>query len=128
LVFTKHSLRRIILVWFVIISKKVLYNLHIITFIRTSFANISFILSTFIRTYLRKFCEYAPRMGISRTSCNHLMLIIMTRGPQWPMEQHTFKNINNCLNTNIYSYLETSGGHSSNPYLNVVHFFNTRVN
>ncbi len=25
--------------------------------------------------------------------------------------------------TNIYSYLETSGGQSSNPYLNVVHFF-----
>ena len=43
------------------------------------------------------------------------------------MEQHTFKNVNNCLNTNIYSYLETSGGQSSNPYLNVVHFLNTRV-
>jgi len=28
----------------------------------------------------------------------------------------------------IYSYLETSGGESSNLYLNVVHFFNTRVN
>jgi hypothetical protein len=41
-------------------------------------------------------------------------------------EQHTLKNVNNCLNTNIYSY--TSGGQSSNPYLNVVHFFNTRVN
>ncbi len=39
-----------------------------------------------------------------------------------------FKNVSNCLNTNIYSYLETSGGQSSNPYLNVVHFFNTRVN
>jgi hypothetical protein len=25
------------------------------------------------------------------------------------------KNVNNCLNTNIYSYLETSGGQSSNP-------------
>ncbi len=37
------------------------------------------------------------------------------------------KNINNCLNTNIYSYLEISGGQSSNPYLNVVHFYNTRV-
>ncbi len=32
-----------------------------------------------------------------------------------------------CLNNNIYSYLETSGGQSSNPYLNAVHFFNTRV-
>jgi hypothetical protein len=43
------------------------------------------------------------------------------------MEQRTFKNVNNCLNTNIYSYLETSGGQSSTPYLNAVHFFNTRV-
>jgi len=37
------------------------------------------------------------------------------------MEQHAIKNVNN-------SYLETSGGQSSNLYLNVVHFFNTRVN
>ena len=44
------------------------------------------------------------------------------------MEQRALKNVNNCLNTNIYSYLETSGGQSSNPYLNVVLFFNTRVN
>jgi len=44
------------------------------------------------------------------------------------MEQHTFKNVKNCLNTNIYYYLETSGGQSSNLYLNAVHFFNTRVN
>jgi hypothetical protein len=34
------------------------------------------------------------------------------------MEQHDLKNIKNCLNTNIYSYLEISGGQSSNPYLN----------
>jgi hypothetical protein len=26
-----------------------------------------------------------------------------------PMEQGTLKNINNCLNNNIYSYVETSG-------------------
>jgi len=38
------------------------------------------------------------------------------------MEQHTLKNVNNCLNTNIYSYLETSGGQSYNPNLNVVNF------
>ncbi len=31
-------------------------------------------------------------------------------------------NVNNYLNTNIYSYLETSGGQSSNRYLNVVRF------
>ncbi len=44
------------------------------------------------------------------------------------MEQHALKNINNCLHTNIYSYLETSGGQSYYIYLNVVHFFNTIVN
>jgi hypothetical protein len=45
----------------------------------------------------------------------------------WLMEQHALKNVNNCLNTKIDSYLETSNGQSSNPYLNVVHFFNTGV-
>ncbi len=44
------------------------------------------------------------------------------------MEQHALENVNNNLNTCIYSYLETSGGQSSNMYLNVVHFFNTSVN
>jgi hypothetical protein len=43
------------------------------------------------------------------------------------MEQYALQNVNNCLNTSIYSYLETSGGQSSDPYLNVFHFFNTRV-
>jgi hypothetical protein len=36
--------------------------------------------------------------------------------PNIAMEQRAFKNVNTCLNTNIYSYLETSGGQSSNPY------------
>jgi hypothetical protein len=36
-----------------------------------------------------------------------------------------FINVNNCLNTTIYSYLETSGGQSCNLCLNVLHFFNT---
>jgi hypothetical protein len=39
-----------------------------------------------------------------------------------------FKNVNNYLNTNIYSYLETSGGQSSNLYQNFVYFFSTSVN
>jgi hypothetical protein len=42
------------------------------------------------------------------------------------MEQCALKDVNNCLNTNIYSYLETSGGVSYNIYLNVLHFFNTK--
>ncbi len=41
------------------------------------------------------------------------------------MEQRALKNVNNPWNTNIYSYLETLGGQSTNLYLNVVHFFNT---
>jgi len=43
------------------------------------------------------------------------------------MEQPALKIENNRLNTNIYSYLETSGGQSSNLYLNVVHYFSTSV-
>ncbi len=39
-----------------------------------------------------------------------------------------FKKVNNCLNTNIHSYLEASGGKSSIPYLNVVISFNTSIN
>jgi hypothetical protein len=54
---------------------------------------------------------------------NHIncFLIIWT-------EQHALKNVNNCLNTDIYSYLETSGGQSFILYLNVVHFFNASLN
>jgi len=37
-------------------------------------------------------------------------------------------NVSNCLDTNIYSYLETSGGKSYILYLIIVHFFNTSVN
>ncbi len=43
-------------------------------------------------------------------------------------EQRALKNVMNCLNTNIYSYLKTSGGQTSNLYLNAVHFFNSSVN
>jgi hypothetical protein len=44
------------------------------------------------------------------------------------MEQGALKNVNNCLNINSYSYLETSGGQSYNLYLNDVHCFNTSAN
>jgi hypothetical protein len=57
------------------------------------------------------------------TSCNR-----EKQNKNMPMEQCTLKNVNNCWNTSIYSYLETSGGQSSNLYLNVVYFFNTSVN
>ncbi len=32
------------------------------------------------------------------------------------MEQRALKDLNNCLYTNVYSYLETSGGISYNSY------------
>ncbi len=44
------------------------------------------------------------------------------------MEQHALRSVNNCLNTNIYSYLETSGIQSYNLYLMFVFFiFSTPV-
>jgi hypothetical protein len=45
----------------------------------------------------------------------------------YAMEQRALKNVYICLNTNIYSYLETSGGQGSNLYLNFVRYFNTSV-
>jgi hypothetical protein len=44
------------------------------------------------------------------------------------MGQHALKNVNNCLNSKIYSYLETSSGQSSNLYLRIVHYLNANVN
>ncbi len=38
------------------------------------------------------------------------------------MKQCTLKIVNNCLNTNIYSYLETFGGQIFNLYLYVGNF------
>jgi hypothetical protein len=38
------------------------------------------------------------------------------------MLQHALKIVNNYLNMNIYSYLETSVGQSSHLYSNVDHF------
>ncbi len=39
------------------------------------------------------------------------------------MGQHAIKNVSNVLNANIISDLKTSGGQSSNLYLNVVIFY-----
>ncbi len=39
-----------------------------------------------------------------------------------------FKNVNNCLNTNIYSYLEIPGGQNYCLYLNFDNIFNTSIN
>ncbi len=44
------------------------------------------------------------------------------------VEQHALKRASKRLKANIYSYLETFGGQSSNLYLNVAHFFNNSSN
>jgi hypothetical protein len=54
--------------------------------------------------------------------------VYLTQMSMRAMEQRALKNVNKHLNTNIYTYLETSGGQSSNLYLNAVHFFNTSIN
>ncbi len=43
------------------------------------------------------------------------------------MQERALKNVNNCLNTNMYPYLEKSGGKGYNLYLKV-HFFNMNIN
>jgi hypothetical protein len=43
------------------------------------------------------------------------------------MEQRALKNVNNCFEYQHLLFLETSGGQSSNLYLNAVPFFNTSV-
>jgi hypothetical protein len=50
-----------------------------------------------------------------------LIIFVLSR----TMEQHALENVNNSLNTNIYSYLETSGNQSSYLYLNVIRFLNS---
>jgi hypothetical protein len=58
----------------------------------------------------------------------NLRRALRTKNLAQSIEQHTLIIVNNCLNTNIYYYLEKTGGQSSNLCLNVVHFFNTNVN
>jgi len=70
------------------------------------------------------FCKTSKTSGGQRSN---LYLNIVNFSTPVLMEQRALKNVNNYLNTNIYSYLETSGGQSCNLYLNVVHFFNTSV-
>ncbi len=52
----------------------------------------------------------------------------MLKAKAYPTEQLDLNFVNDCLNTSIYFYLETSGSQSSNLYLNAVHFFNASVN
>ncbi len=79
--------------------------------------------SSFLEKVLKQFSQAGDQ-----TQDLLFLISLLTLYRHATMEQCTLKNVNNYLNTNIYSYLETSGGQSYNLYLNVVHFFNTRVN
>ncbi len=67
-------------------------------------------------------------MSLSHTHTHTLTQAQTHTHETFLMEQHALKDVNNCLNINIYSFLETSGGQSCNLYFNVVHFFKTSVN
>ncbi len=54
--------------------------------------------------------------------CNFSKMIFTKGLFTCAIEEHPLRNLNNYLNTNIYSYLETFGGQSSNLYLSVAHF------
>ncbi len=78
------------------------------------------------KKYLRSvLCRYLPS-----TFCLHPNKTAQLKfvNSAQTMEQNALKNVNICLSTNIYFYLQTSDGQSSNLYLNAVHFFNTSVN
>ncbi len=64
-------------------------------------------------------CTACPVVNVSSYSVMKILVVKVGT----PMEQHALKNVNNCLNTNIYSYLGASGSQSSILYLIVVHFF-----
>jgi hypothetical protein len=86
-------------------------------------------LAIFLSLFQRRRLDLNPRHSVDEAS---VLPLCYHRYPPSPkilsMEQSALKNVNNCLYTNVYSYLETSGGISYNPYLNVAHFFSTRVN
>jgi hypothetical protein len=57
------------------------------------------------------------------------LVVLETTLPRFEnLAKTTLKNVNNSLNTNVYSYLETWGGQNSYLYLNLDNFFNTSVN
>jgi len=70
-----------------------------------------------------KWFFYKPCYLNKDFNCTELSPSVRCPCISYLMEQHTFKNLNSCLNANIYSYSETSCGQSSNLYLNVAHFF-----
>jgi hypothetical protein len=78
---------------------------------------------TIVKSFVMQAPDYRLHLAAVRTNIVIFATVIITA-----MKQCTLKIVSNCLNANIYSFLETSGGQSSYLYFNVVHFFNTSVN
>ncbi len=84
----------------------------------------------FIKSYEERFYNISPKSFFTLKSketfeaanCTSFIAVIVV------MDERALRNVKNHSNTNICSYLETSGGQSSNLYLNVVHIFNVSVN
>jgi len=74
--------------------------------------------------------QYPPKFppGVNLINIFHTKILFHSIYISPTIEHCTLRNVNNYLNTNIYSYLETSGGQSSNIYLKAIDFFNTSVN
>ncbi len=83
-----------------------------------------------IISLLKIFCTNIK--NINKFHNIQIKIMFKSNGPasllEFRMKQRTLKNVNNYFNTNMHSYLETSGSQSFNLYLKVVHFFNTSVN
>jgi hypothetical protein len=86
----------------------------------------SFVLSVFMLTGIMLIVMSPLPCSVSTQPKQLLGYLLLSIGFQWNSMMK--KNLNHCLNTNIYSYLETSGGPSSDHYLHNVHFFNNSVN
>ncbi len=117
--YTKTSTFRIMTLCIMILSlrtpSKVIYNLT------------QFSLRTFSITTLSRITHIIMTPSILTLSITKKVVSIIWFGDSHNlatilMEQRTLRNVNHYLNTNIYSYLMTSGGQSSILYLNVVHF------
>jgi hypothetical protein len=65
-------------------------------------------------TTTKKEEAYPWKAGASSRHTKNLKQSILRLSISMNGTAHFKKNVNNCLNTNIYSYLETSGGQSSN--------------
>ncbi len=56
------------------------------------------------------------RTGIEKNGAKMLNLGKLNKHYRMILKQHALRNVSNCLNININSYIETSGGQSSNLF------------